>query len=244
MTRRLPLAALIALGLLLTACSSPDTGTPGTPDTAVRASSPISATPPRTTPTPTPAPTPAPAPTKTRTPTPAPAPATRTASPRGADGLPTRRGWLADVAAVMSGSTRKLDRVIDAAPRGSRLAIVLDIDNTSIATEYDWPKPVAKTLTFARHAVARGVAVYFVTGRTQGSLGSIRPVLKRAGYRYVDICGRKSGESLATGKQRCRAAIAAKGVRIIANVGNRPTDFVGKGYGLRFKLPDYGKRLS
>ena len=93
-------------------------------------------------------------------------------------------------------------------------------------------------------AVARGVAVYFVTGRTQGSLGSIRPVLKRAGYRYVDICGRKSGESLATGKQRCRANFTAKGWTIIANVGNNPTDFRGDGYEKAYRLPNYGGKLG
>jgi len=164
--------------------------------------------------------------------------------PTEAAGLPPKKAWLSDVSTVLTGSSSKLASAIDRAPRGKRLAIVLDIDNTSIATEYAWPRPVKKTLALARYARSRGVTVYFVTGRRQSTLGSIRPVLDRAGYRYAGICGRKSGESLATGKQRCRARIAAKGFRIIANVGNRPTDFVGSGYGLRFKLPDYGNRLS
>jgi hypothetical protein len=45
-------------------------------------------------------------------------------------------------------------------------------------------------------------------------------------------------------KQRCRASFRADGFRIVANVGNRSTDFVGGGYERAFKLPDYGGRLG
>ena len=46
-------------------------------------------------------------------------------------------------------------------------------------------------------------------------------------------------------KRRCRAQFIARGYTLIANVGNRSTDFVGpRNYGRRFDLPDYGNRLS
>ena len=35
-----------------------------------------------------------------------------------------------------------------------------------------------------------------------------------------------------------------KGFRLIANIGNRRTDFVGGNYMRGYKLPDYGGRLD
>ena len=49
---------------------------------------------------------------------------------------------------------------------------------------------------------------------------------------------------MTTSKQRCRQEFVAKGYTIIANVGNRSTDFVGKNYERAFKLPNYGNRLG
>ena len=39
-------------------------------------------------------------------------------------------------------------------------------------------------------------------------------------------------------------AYVDRGFTIIANVGNRSTDFVGKNYERAFKLPSYGNRLG
>ena len=58
------------------------------------------------------------------------------------------------------------------------------------------------------------------------------------------LCGRKEGEGLAAGKQRCRAYYTERGHVILANVGNRKTDLAGGNYQRGFKLPDYGKQLS
>ena len=164
------------------------------------------------------------------------------AAPADASPLPSKSQWLADVRAAMRGSLAYLDE--RTTPDSRRLAIVLDIDNTSLATEYAWPRPVRPTLRFARHADALGVDVFFVTGRYAGTLRSARRALRAAGYPIRWMCGGERGESLRHSKQRCRAQITAKGWTIIANVGNRRSDLVGGNYERGFKLPSYGGRLS
>lgn len=163
-------------------------------------------------------------------------------TPARADSQPGKARWQADVRHAMRGSIAFLDRRVPA--RGGRLAIVLDIDNTSLSTEYDWPRPVRPTLRFAKHARELGVAVFFVTGRYHDTLGSARRALKRAGYPLRAMCGRGHGEGISHSKQRCRRQIAREGWTIIANVGNSRTDFTGRNYGRAFKLPNYGGRLS
>ncbi|MGO4257687.1 HAD family acid phosphatase [Marmoricola sp. RAF53] len=158
--------------------------------------------------------------------------------------LPSKRVWLADVSTAMSGSIRYLDDRVAAAGTGQGLAVVLDIDNTSIATHYAWPDPVLRVRTFARHARALGIKVYFVTGRLRTDVPNVRPVLRRAGYTFTSICGRNQGESLPASKQRCRRSITAAGSTIVANVGNRSTDFAGGNYERAFRLPNYGNQLS
>ena len=164
------------------------------------------------------------------------------AAPADAAALPSKAQWQADVRQAMHGSISYLDRRV---PRGGGpLAVVLDIDNTSLATHYAWPQPVRPTLRFARHAHALGVGVFFVTGRYQDSLRGVRRTLKQAGYTVTGMCGRRHGEALAHGKQRCRRQIARAGRRIIANVGNRGSDLVGGNYERGFRLPSYGGKLS
>lgn len=163
-------------------------------------------------------------------------------SPADAVPLPSKARWHADVRQAMQGSIPYLEA--RAARDGGRLAIVLDIDNTSLATEYDWPRPVRPTLRFARHADRLGMGVFFVTGRHRGTLANPRRELRRAGYEVTGMCGRGRGESLVHSKRRCRRQIAAKGWTIVANVGNHRSDLVGGDYERGFRLPSYGGRLS
>jgi predicted secreted acid phosphatase len=143
----------------------------------------------------------------------------------------------------MHGANAYLDHRVTR-PGSRRLAIVLDIDNTSLASHYAWPRPVRPTLRFARHADALGVGVFFVTGRYQDSLRSARRALRQAGYPITGMCGRRHGEALAHSKQRCRRQLTRAGWRIVANVGNRRSDLVGGDYERGFRLPSYGGRLS
>lgn len=160
----------------------------------------------------------------------------------GAAALPSKAQWQADVRQAMRGSIAYLDQRVQQG--GGPFAIVLDIDNTSLATEYAWPRPVRPTRRFARHAHDLGIAVFFVTGRHQGTLRSPRRALKEAGYPVSGMCGRRHGEGLAHGKQRCRRHITRAGWRIIADVGNHRSDLVGGNYERGFRLPSYGGRLS
>ena len=48
---------------------------------------------------------------------------------------------------------------------GTKLALNLDIDNTSLATYYDTGKPVAATLRLVKYAKSKGVYILFNTGR-------------------------------------------------------------------------------
>jgi predicted secreted acid phosphatase len=156
--------------------------------------------------------------------------------------LPSEKQWREDVAAAMKGSKAYLDRT--ATSSRTKYAINLDIDNTSIASHYRPGTAVPEVLSFARYAHQHGIAVMFNTGRTGASLESSRAQLTRVGYHVTQVCGRKSGEKVIDSKQRCRARFIDQGFTIIANVGNRDTDFAGtKNYGRAFKLPDYDNQL-
>ncbi len=166
------------------------------------------------------------------------------AAPAQAQTVPSKSQWLADVRTAMRGSDAYLDRRL--ARGGSRLAINLDIDNTSLATYYDRGAAVPRVLRFAQHAEAGAVSLLFNTGRLRGD-GRLRRIahqLSKAGYRVTEVCGRRPGERLAHSKQRCRRHFIREGYRIVANVGNRRTDFVGTGYDRAFRLPNYHNKLG
>lgn len=158
--------------------------------------------------------------------------------------LPSKARWLADVRAAYR-KVRPGPYLDGRVASGQKqLAIALDIDNTSLASHYAWPKPIKRTLKLTKRAERRGVAVIFITGRYQNSLGDVIPALDAAGYHYESICGRQRGEAIADGKQRCRAAYAAQGWTFILNVGNRRTDFIGGDYERKIRLPGYKGRLG
>ncbi len=159
--------------------------------------------------------------------------------------LPSKRHWVKDTRKAMYGSRAWIDTRV-AAPKSTdgRLAVNLDIDNTSLATKYARGKAVAVTLRFVKYADEHGVAILFNTGRLATELSGITQQLRHAGYPVDAICGRHGGEGLVHGKQRCRSEYAAEGYTIIANVGNRATDFTGGGYERAYRLPNYHNRLG
>jgi predicted secreted acid phosphatase len=155
---------------------------------------------------------------------------------------PGKKKWLKDTRAAMYGSRAYIDSRVK--PGDTKLVINLDIDNTSLATYYDRGHPVPVVLRFAKYANSKGVHVYFNTGRNESDLAQAVAGLRRSGYPVSSICGRRSGETLRSSKQRCRQQVVDRGYTIIANVGNRSTDFVGGNYERAFKLPNYGNRLG
>jgi hypothetical protein len=159
--------------------------------------------------------------------------------------VPSQRQWAADVNRAMAGSRVYLRQRVASGDR--RLAVNFDIDNTSLASHYDYGEAVQMVLRFADFAEARGVTLLFNTGRVQGdgALVAATRLLRHAGYQVAEICGRQtSREGLAHGKQRCRQHFVDEGYTIVANVGNRSTDFTGGNYERAFRLPSYGNQLA
>ncbi|WP_351235140.1 HAD family acid phosphatase [Streptomyces sp. NPDC002133] len=159
--------------------------------------------------------------------------------------------WQRDVAAVVAVARPYIEQRT-AQTSGERQAIVLDIDNTSLETDFHhfWELPtpaVAPVRDLARFADSRGVAIFFVTARP-GIIYSLTDWnLKRAGYPVDGLYVRDLPDlfqEVGTYKTEKRAEIEAKGYKIIANIGNNTSDLVGGHAERTFKLPDYDGQLS
>ncbi|MEU6758453.1 HAD family acid phosphatase [Streptomyces sp. NPDC046685] len=160
--------------------------------------------------------------------------------------------WQRDVASVIDAARPGIEQRIAASPAGEKPAIVLDIDNTSLETDFHWfwtfPTPaISKVRDLTRYANERGVAVFFVTARP-GIIHSLTERnLKAVGYPVSGLYVRDLPDlfdevsAYKTGK---RAEIEALGYTIIANIGNSPTDLVGGHAERTVKLPDYDGKLS
>jgi predicted secreted acid phosphatase len=158
--------------------------------------------------------------------------------------------WQRDCRAVMDQALPYLkERIADATP-GEKQAIVLDIDNTSLETDFgfSYPQPANRpVLEAARYAQEHGVALFFVTARP-GIIGAPTEWnLDHAGYESSGLYVRGFLDlfrDVAEYKTAQRAHIESKGYTIIANIGNTPTDLSGGHAEKAFKLPDYGGQLS
>ncbi len=163
-------------------------------------------------------------------------------APGQAAGVPGKKKWLTDTRQAMSGSRAYVrDRVKRG---GTGLAVNFDIDNTALASKYSPGRAVPAVLRFARYADSLGVKLVFNTGRNENDLTAAVDQLRRAGYPVAAICGHRRGEPLKTSKQRCRQIYVNAGYTIIANVGNRQTDFIGGNYERAYRLPSYGNKLA
>ncbi|KOY54834.1 HAD family acid phosphatase [Streptomyces sp. XY332] len=189
------------------------------------------------------------------TPAPAAAPAAATASAPGGNAL--IRGidygtWKRDVAAVMATARPYVEQRIARSPAGEKPAIVLDIDNSSLETDFHWfwtfPTPaISEVRDLTRYADEHGVAIIFVTARP-GIIHSLTEHnLKAVGYPVSDLYVRDLPDlfsEVSTYKTAKRAEIEARGYTIIANIGNNASDLVGGHAERTFKLPDYDGKLS
>ncbi|MFF5255686.1 HAD family acid phosphatase [Streptomyces leeuwenhoekii] len=158
--------------------------------------------------------------------------------------------WQKDCQSVMDQALPYLkQRIADTGP-GEKQAIVLDIDNTSLETDFgfSYPQPANRpVLEAARYAQERGVALFFVTARPGIIEAPTEYNLERVGYRVSGLHVRgflDLFKNVADYKTAQRAAIEAKGYTIIANIGNSATDLSGGHAEKTFKLPDYDGQLS
>ncbi|MEU7468993.1 HAD family acid phosphatase [Streptomyces sp. NPDC012403] len=158
--------------------------------------------------------------------------------------------WQRDCRAVMDQALPYLkQRIGDTAP-GEKQAIVLDVDNTALETDFgfSFPQPANEpVLEAAEYAQEHGVAVFFVTARPGIIHAPTEWNLDQAGYESAGLYVRGFFDlfkNVADYKTAQRVNIEAKGYTIIANIGNSATDLSGGHAERTFKLPDYDGQLS
>jgi predicted secreted acid phosphatase len=133
---------------------------------------------------------------------------------------------------------------------GEKQAVVLDVDNTALETDFgfSFPQPANRpVLEAARYAQEHGVALFFVTARPGIISGPTEYNLAYGGYQVSGLYVRgllDLFKDVAAYKTAQRTAIEAKGYTIIANIGNSATDLSGGHAEKTFKLPDYDGQLS
>ncbi|GAA2763909.1 HAD family acid phosphatase [Streptomyces paradoxus] len=185
------------------------------------------------------------------------APADATTAPQAATATTTSAAadvdygtWQKDCQAVMNQALPYLKQRIAAAKPGEKQAIVLDIDNTALETDFgfSYPQPANKpVLEAARYAQERGVALFFVTARPDIIASFTQYNLKQTGYQVSGLYVRNFIDlfkNVAEYKTAQRVDIERKGYTIIANIGNSSTDLSGGHAEKTYKLPDYDGQLS
>ncbi|MFF7451201.1 MULTISPECIES: HAD family acid phosphatase [unclassified Streptomyces] len=158
--------------------------------------------------------------------------------------------WQRDCQAVMDQALPYLKQRIAAAKPGEKQAIVLDIDNTSLETDFgfSYPQPANEpVLDVAEYAQDHGVALFFVTARPGIVYSFTDHNLEHVGYDVSGLYVRSFVDlfkDVAAYKTAKRVDIENKGYTIIANIGNSPTDLSGGHAEKTYKLPDYDGQLS
>ncbi|WCH92100.1 HAD family acid phosphatase [Streptomyces moderatus] len=158
--------------------------------------------------------------------------------------------WQKDCQAVMNQALPYLkQRIADTKP-GEKQAVVFDIDNTTLETDFgfSYPQPANKpALEVAKYAQEHGVSVFFVTARPGIIAGVTDYNLKYVGYKVSGLYVRGFFDlfkNVADYKTAQRVDIENKGYTIIANIGNSATDLSGGHAEKTYKLPDYDGQLS
>lgn len=158
--------------------------------------------------------------------------------------------WQKDCQAVMNQALPYLKQRIASTKPGEKQAIVFDIDNTTLETDYgfSYPQPANKpALEVAKYAQEHGVSLFFVTARP-GIIYSVTDYnLKYVGYKVSGLYVRNFFDlfkNVADYKTAQRVDIENKGYTIIANIGNSATDLSGGHAEKTYKLPDYDGQLS
>jgi len=141
---------------------------------------------------------------------------------------------------------------------GRKLAIVLDIDETSLsnysainADNFTFgPQSQAEatneigvaiqpTLDLFNLAKSKGVAVFFITGRRENTRAHTESNLTKQGYsgwQQLILKPDASTDTTVQYKSGARAAIEQQGYRIVANVGDQYSDLAGGHEDVGFKL--------
>jgi acid phosphatase len=176
--------------------------------------------------------------------------------------------YQADSAAIVVQARAYLESRVH---RGGRLAIVLDIDETALSNlpsfrANDWgfvvrgpcelpagpcglgawiamaqAEPIKPVLELARLARARGVAVFFLTGRPERLRAATERNLKAAGYEWTGLLLKPDALNPASAvefKAPERKKLLDQGYVIIVNVGDQASDLDGGFAERTYKLPN------
>jgi len=167
-----------------------------------------------------------------------------------ADPTVTEAQWLSDVAAVTGPAQTYIDGRVAANTSGAKLAIVLDIDNTSLESHFEGGYPTPATppvLALAKDAHGRGVSVFFVTARVNLIDEATKYNLTTVGFTINGLYSRSLfdlASNVGDFKTAQRKKIEAAGYDIVANIGNSATDLTGGYADQTYKLPDYDGLLD
>ena len=176
--------------------------------------------------------------------------------------------YEADVAAVVEQARGYLE---SRAARGGKLAIVLDIDETALsnlpslrANDYGFivggpcqlpagpcglvawiqmanAEPIKPVLALARFAHARGVAVFFLTGRPERFREVTERNLQAAGYEWTGVILKPDAlrtSSAVEQKAAERKKLVEQGYTIAVNMGDQMSDLDGGFAERTYKLPN------
>ena len=174
--------------------------------------------------------------------------------------------YAGDLQKVINSAERYLDQRVaenNQAATKKKLALVLDIDETSLSNyktiaELNFggslseinsiigqgtDTPIAETVALYRDANAKGVAVFFITGRDQQNLlAATEKNLKSAGYTHWQGLFLRPhtdhNKSIVPFKSSMRKKLEAQGYDIIENVGDQYSDLKGGYADATFKLPN------
>ncbi|MFF4832769.1 HAD family acid phosphatase [Streptomyces sp. NPDC001315] len=158
--------------------------------------------------------------------------------------------WQQDCRSVMDQALPYLKQRIAATEPGEKQAIVFDIDNTTLETDFgfSYPQPANKpVLAVAEYAQEHGVSLFFVTARPGVIYLPTEYNLEHDGYDVSGLYTRGLVDlfkDVAAYKTAQRVDIESKGYTIIANIGNSATDLSGGHAEKTYKLPDYDGQLS
>lgn len=169
--------------------------------------------------------------------------------------------WAQDVTAVIAAACRYLNRRLDEGVDNP--ALVLDVDDTALTTYPHLANnqfgarqnrlvlpAIPATLDLARYAHGRGVSIFYVTARLAERRDDTLANLCQVGYPpptglYLcpptppsPACPAAPYRSIGEFKASVRAHIESCGYRIIASVGDQPSDLTGGFAEATFKLPN------
>ena len=156
---------------------------------------------------------------------------------------------------------QKVEQFRRQSPRHEKEAAVFDIDETVLSnislirksqyrfTNKDFleqiadshPLKIESSMQLARRLRKEGVAIFFITGRTESMYSLAASQLAEVGMSQSDyqaIFCAPEGESIGDFKQRSRDRIVGMGYKIILSISDQDSDLQGDNLGVVCKLPN------